>query len=219
MAPKETLQELRRQEREVRRNLIIDAARTVFGSKTYDRTSMKEIASEAGIAKSSIYTYFPSQEALFVEVAYRDTARFIDTLELAVEKKGTPDLQTIIHHFIDFCTRNEAYWRMITRFALYGKLSRDSIRKLDHVARRLMDLIESAFEAKGASGDRRLLSHALFASVAGILVAFRKYPGRTEAENIPHMKQIGDTVRSLFDGYIASNRGAHPPDAKSEDTG
>lgn len=218
MAPKETLQKLRRQEREVRRNLIVDAARTVFGSKTYDRASMKEIASEAGIAKSSIYTYFPSQEALFVEVAYRDTARFVDALEHAMDKQGTPDFRTIIHHFIDFCTQNEAYWRMITRFALYGKLSRDSIRKLDVVARRLMDLFESTFEARGASGDTRLLSHALFASVAGILLAFRRYPGRTEAENVPHMKQVGDIIRSLFDLYVASNREALLSETESKET-
>ena len=44
---------------EVREDLIIDAARTVFGSKTYDKVSMQEIANAAGIAKSSIYTYLP----------------------------------------------------------------------------------------------------------------------------------------------------------------
>jgi AcrR family transcriptional regulator len=78
---KNTLNKLKQQEREIRENLIIDAARTVFGAKTYDQVSMNEIAKAAGIAKSSIYTYFPNQEALFVETAFRDTGKFIAVLE------------------------------------------------------------------------------------------------------------------------------------------
>ena len=69
MTKKNTLSKLKQQEREIREDLIIDAARTVFGTKTYDKVSMQEIANAAGIAKSSIYTYFKNQEALFVEAA------------------------------------------------------------------------------------------------------------------------------------------------------
>ena len=75
-----TLNKLKQQERQIREDLIIDAARQVFGTKTYDQVSMNEIAKAAGIAKSSIYTYFPNQEALFVETAFRDTEEFIASL-------------------------------------------------------------------------------------------------------------------------------------------
>jgi TetR/AcrR family transcriptional regulator len=79
-SPKNTLRELKAREREVRRDLIIDAARKAFGQNTYDKVSMQEIARAAGIAKSSIYTYFKNQEALFVEATYRDTTTFINAL-------------------------------------------------------------------------------------------------------------------------------------------
>jgi AcrR family transcriptional regulator len=81
MTAKDTFKRLKNQEREARRKVIIDAARSVFGSKPYDRTSMQGIADQAGIAKSSIYNYFASQEALYVEVAFQDSNRLIDTLE------------------------------------------------------------------------------------------------------------------------------------------
>ena len=87
MVKRDTLNKLKQQERQIREDLIIDAARTVFGAKTYDQVSMNEIAKAAGIAKSSIYTYFPNQEALFVEAAYRDTQRFIDELEDQLQEK------------------------------------------------------------------------------------------------------------------------------------
>lgn len=65
-----------------------------------------------------------------------------------------------------------------------------------------MDHLDRIFESNGAGEDRQRLSHALFASISGILVAFRKYPGRTEAEVVAHMKAVGQTVTSLFEVYL-----------------
>ena len=64
MKKNNTLIKLKEKERETRRELIIEAARAVFGEKTYDRVSMAEIARAAGIAKSSIYTYFKDRKSV-----------------------------------------------------------------------------------------------------------------------------------------------------------
>ena len=203
MTPKGTLSRLKQQERETREDLIIDAARTVFGSKTYDKVSMQEIANAAGIAKSSIYTYFKNQEALFVEAAYRDTKRFIGELEKKLqESDDARKLETLIAHFLEYNTRNEVYWQMITRFSLYGEISGESSRKLDVVARRFMDLLDLVFADLPADVDRRMLSHSLFAALSGILIAFRKYPGRSEDESLEHMQRVGRLFRDMFQVYL-----------------
>ncbi|MDJ0811785.1 MAG: TetR/AcrR family transcriptional regulator [Desulfobacterales bacterium] len=202
MQKNSTLRQLKAREREVRRDLIIDAARKVFGTKTYDKVSMQEIANEAGIAKSSIYTYFQNQEDLFVEAAYRDTNRFINELE---QRLAGPDdraaIETLIDEFIEYCTVNEIYWKMITRFSLYGEISNASARKLDVVARRFMDMLDLVFEGEADTEQRRLFSHALFAALSGILIAFRKYPGRSAEESLAHMKKVGQLVQKMFAAY------------------
>lgn len=207
MEKKDTLSKLRQKEREIREDLIIDAARTVFGTKTYDKVSMQEIANAAGIAKSSIYTYFTNQEALFVEAAFRDTQRFISELEARLrDKDDSRKLETLITHFLEYNTRNEVYWQMITRFSLYGEISGESSRKLDVVARRFMDLLDLVFAGAPPAADKRLLSHTLFAALSGILIAFRKYPGRSEAESLAHMQRVGRLFKKMFEVYL------HPPD-------
>ncbi len=75
MKIKNTLSQMKTREREDRKNLIIDAAEQVFSNKPFNKVSMREIADEAGIAPSSIYTYFPNQESLFVEATVRDSNR------------------------------------------------------------------------------------------------------------------------------------------------
>lgn len=51
---------------------IIKTALRIFLEKGYERTSLRQIASETGITKGGIYHYFESKEHLF-----RDTLRFI----------------------------------------------------------------------------------------------------------------------------------------------
>ena len=194
-----TLLKLKEKEREIRRELILAAARTVFGEKTYDRVSMSEIAKAAGIAKSSIYTYFSSQEALFVEIAVRDTRRFIGELEHQIAAASPPSLQMVIDYFLDYYMEHEAQWRMITHFALYGNKRNESVAKLDLVSRQLLDQFTLIFEKLGYKENTRLLAHTLFSSLSGILIAFRKYPGRTEAEKAAHMKRIGRRFEKMFD--------------------
>ncbi len=198
MKKNSTLIRLKEKEREARQELIIEAARAVFGEKTYDRVSMAEIAKAAGISKSSIYTYFSSQESLFVEIAVRDTNRFIRNLGNHVGVEDRLSLDRVISFFLDYYIENEAQWRMITHFALYGNKSNASVEKLDLVARQLLDQFATVFEKLGYSGNTRILAHTLFSSLSGTLIAFRKYPGRSEAEKITHMKRIGRKFEKMF---------------------
>ena len=202
MAGRNTLNKLKQQEREIRENLIVDAARTVFGSKTYDQVSMNEIAKTAGIAKSSIYTYFPNQEALFVETAFRDTGNFIAALKKRVHEERSPSLETFINDYLDYHIEHDAHWRMITHFALHGNIGEASAEKLNQISRQVMDLLETVLKKFDYKGDTRLLSHTLFAALSGIMISFRKYPGRSETARIAHMKRIAKLVERMLLVFI-----------------
>jgi len=205
MAGRNTLNKLKQQEREIRENLIIDAARTVFGSKTYDQVSMNEIAKTAGIAKSSIYTYFPNQEALFVETAFRDTGKFIAALKKRVQEERSPSLETFINDYLDYHIEHDAHWRMITHFALHGNIGEASAEKLNQISRQVMDLLETVLKKVDYQGDTRLLSHTLFAALSGIMISFRKYPGRSETARIAHMKRIAKLMERMLLVFIQQN--------------
>ena len=205
-AKRSTLNKLKQQERQIREDLIIDAARSVFGTKTYDQVSMSEIAKAAGIAKSSIYTYFPNQEALFVETAFRDTEAFIASLGRKVQKAEGVSLHTFINDYLDYNIEHDAHWRMITHFALHGNIGEASARKLNRISIQMMDLLETVLERIGCPGDTRLLAHTLFAALSGIMISFRKYPGRSEEERIAHMKRIAGMVERMLAVYIKDTK-------------
>lgn len=207
MARRDTLNRLKARERRIRRDLIIDAARSVFGSNAYDQVSMNEIAKAAGIAKSSIYTYFPNQEALFVETALRDTEQFIVTLKQRAERKTPLSLKSFIDDYLDYHIGHDAHWRMITHFALHGSIGEASAQKLNRLSVQVMDLWETVLKRIGCVGDTRMLAHTLFAAISGIMISFRNYPGRSEAQRIAHMKRVAGLVEQMLRAYVR----AHTP--------
>ncbi len=202
---KNTLSKLKEKERHARQKVIIDAARSVFEKKTYDKVSMAEIAKTAGIAKSSIYTYFTSQESLYVEIAYLDASRFIKDLKKNTAKSDIHPLETTINFFLSYYIKHKAQWRMITHFALHGNHIQDSMEKLNDISRLLMDAFEEIIISTGYKGESRLLAHTLFSALSGILIAFRNYPGRSEKERVAHMNRIGGQVREMMMTYVAES--------------
>jgi AcrR family transcriptional regulator len=173
---------MKSKEREDRKHLILDAAERVFSTKPFNKVSMREIAGEAGIAASSIYTYFPNQEALFVEATVRDSTMLIDEVSVIIgrARTGRHILDRIIDAFIDFISTHDSYFRMMVIFMTVGKLNPDSMEKLNGVVRRGFDLFEAVFRKAGYTGDARILAHYFFAMLNGILVTYRKLEGRSE---------------------------------------
>jgi AcrR family transcriptional regulator len=200
---KDTLIKLKEQERELRQTLITEAARNVFGEKTYDQVSMAEIAKAAGISKSSIYTYFNSQEELYARIVYQDACTFIRELNQKIHKKDVDVIKTTIDYFLDYYIEKQSQWRMITHFALHGNKEMESVDKLNEIGRGLMDAFEMVFVQAGCKSETRLLSHTLFSCLSGILIAFRNYPGRSEHECIVHMKKISTQIEAMMKAYIA----------------
>ncbi|MCP4718602.1 MAG: TetR/AcrR family transcriptional regulator [Desulfobacteraceae bacterium] len=211
MNKKDTLSKLKARERILRQQIIIDAAREVFGQKTYDKASMAEIAKAAGIAKSSIYTYFKSQEELYAKIAIIDSCDFIEDLESRINRTDIDEakencVNICITHFLAYYIAHTAQWRMITHFALHGNKDMAAVDQLNEIGRRLMDLFESVFMKLGCEKDARILAHTLFSCLSGILIAFRNYPGRTEDERIAHMKRIGGMVEAMVLSLVQKNK-------------
>lgn len=57
-----------------RRQAIRKAARALFDAHGYTNTTVDAVAAEAGIAKGSVYNYFESKQALFMDVVFESFA-------------------------------------------------------------------------------------------------------------------------------------------------
>lgn len=53
---------------EQRESAILDAARRLFAEQPWDRVTIAEVATAAGIGKGTVYKHFPSKEALYARL-------------------------------------------------------------------------------------------------------------------------------------------------------
>ncbi len=94
------------EKRNLKENLIIDAAETVFNRQGYDNTKMEDIAKQIGMSKGSVYFYFSSKENLYMAITYRAFESLIDLFHRTIfenrHKKGIDSVLSIMRAFMDF---------------------------------------------------------------------------------------------------------------------
>lgn len=72
-----------------KKDVIIDAAASIFARDGYDRARMEEISGQAGIGKGTIYEYFKSKRDLFQEVIKHAVDVYIALLK-GIGTEGQP---------------------------------------------------------------------------------------------------------------------------------
>lgn len=198
MSNKSTLSQLRKNEREVRKNLIIDAAISLFARKSFKNTSIRDIAAEAGISPASIYRYFSDRDELFVEALLREGKDIIVSVEKLLLENGDFSIEKISDGFVNYLLDHDTFFEMMTHFMLDGNISEKSLAKFNEAERYLINTFDEIFIKMGVDENVRLVSHAFFASLNGIIITFRKYPGRSEEEVKKHIRRLAVITAGIF---------------------
>ncbi|WDP84816.1 MAG: TetR/AcrR family transcriptional regulator [Desulfobacter sp.] len=194
---------LKEKERKARQKLIVNAAERSFAAKPFPKVSIRDIADESGISLSSIYRYFPDQESLFIEALTRGAKKVHLLLDKVIKDKGA-GVEDMANTFVEFLIKNDSYFRMMTHFMLDGALNTSSVDKLNQIERALLDQFNTFFSRLNPDGSHRITAHAFFASLNGILITYRNYPGRDIKDVHKHMKQLASVLASMFALMLSS---------------
>lgn len=202
MDEKVTLKTLKTREKEARKDLIINAAERVFATKPVDKATMREIADEAGMATSSIYRFFPNQEAILIAAAVRTQSKFNDILDRFFdEQRPEASLKKVFDIYIDFICENDTYFRMMTILMSQGNLNLESSRALVEVMNVSLQKLDRIFKLMKFTDNPRPLSRYIYASMIGISVSYNKLPGINPESRIRHMKSLADLLFDMILHY------------------
>jgi AcrR family transcriptional regulator len=179
---------LRQDEREVRKHLIISAAMTLFEERSFHEIGMRDIAAEAGVSAASIYRYFPSRDDLFVEALIQDINKIEKELEQRVEAGGTLDELAIA--VVDYLIDNESTFQMMCHFMIRGEVNERALKKFNAVQRYFLNMFDEAVTRAEGAESIKFFTHAFFASLAGVVLTFRNYPGRSKEERRAYMHRL-----------------------------
>ncbi len=135
-----------------RKKQILDSAARLFSSRRFDEVLMDDIAHEAGVAKGTLYSYFPDKEELYFAVVFEGLSQLNSTLEALPDRQMEPDqqLREVMHAIVAFLRKNRFFFKLLFMEDNKGEGGRGEYRRRWHQERHhQMDVIEAVL-AKGA---------------------------------------------------------------------
>lgn len=145
---------------EFRTSEILEAARSVFAASGFHNSTIDQIAEAAGVAKGTVYTYFPSKRDLFLATLrcgvvglHEQVRREIDLVATTAGK-----IRAFMHSRLRYCIDNSDFFRIyyleVASLQVKSSNTRPEFQDLyeDQVL-----LLESILDAGIRSGELRML--------------------------------------------------------------
>lgn len=184
---KSILRQLKENEREVRRKLIIDAARSLYKHGAYHSIGMRDISNKAGISVASLYQYFPSRDDLFISLLKSE----LDAIRSQLWKDNN-SLEDISIKIVDFLIDNDDIFLMLGHFMVKDDTQSDALEKFNRIREIFLDMLNAALanSVQGISHD--LYSRAFFTALFGNVITFRNH---YDGHAVPQKNSLYDIVR------------------------
>lgn len=110
-------------DKEERRNAILDAAEVLFTEHPGRMANVSEVAAAAGLAKGTVYLYFPSKEEMLLALHERQVAEFFSELGKLLQGPGPHDFDTVFAVTRDHLLRVPGYLALTSR--CFGLMDRE----------------------------------------------------------------------------------------------
>src|ERR1700722_10213738 len=191
---------------ELKRGLILDAARKVFEVEGLDGASLRAIAAEAGYTPAALYFHFDSKETIYAEVLQASLTSLRHAVGRAVERVNEPAarLRAAAMAFFQFYAENPR--DLDLGFYLFrggmkpkglGHERNDALNA--GLATALQPITEAALALDATRDKANLLTVETFAHAAGLLLLAHTGPIRMFGASASELmaRYINDRIKGL----------------------
>src|SRR6266849_4872421 len=184
---------------ELKRSLIMDAARQVFEAEGLEGASLRAIATAAGYTPAALYFHFESKEAIYAEVLRQSLADLREAVARAITRVKTPAdrLRAAAMAFFRYYADNPrdldlGFYLFRGGMKPHG-LGKERDDMLNAALESAMQPIADAAQALGARREEaRSLMADIFAHAAGLLLL--AHTGR--------IRMFGASAPNLMERFI-----------------
>ncbi len=179
---------------------ILDAAARVFVELGYARATTNKIAAEAGISVGSLYQYFPSKDALAVELLRRYRAKLLAVVGDHLGRVGERGLEAVVRELVDALLRAEGIDPTLQRVLIEQVLRTSARAEVLGFEERLEEVVAERLRAGGTAHRDKDLRVAAFLVVRVVLaIVHAVRVDRTELDT----ERLRDHVTRMIVRYLA----------------
>ena len=206
-------------DKEERRGALLDAAEALFLEQPGRMASVEEVARAAGVAKGTVYLYFPSKEEMLLALHERHTALFFAALIRRLESRRPAGFDEIWATTRENLVRRPGYLALSSR--CFGLMDRDipmeaavafKIRVGEALARAGTRL-ERHFPALGKGGGVTLLQHSygLIVGLWQLVHPNERFGAAMDRAELAMFKrdyerELESALRALWNGTLGTAR-------------
>ena len=151
---------------ERRRTAILAAARTVFARQGYANTVVEDIATQAGIAKGTLYLYFPSKEQIYLAALLEEARQLTASARAAMDAQTTwrDKLAAYIQTRLDYFEAHQDFLRIyMTEFRGMCMQGKPLAGEFAHLVQEGEAQLAQMFAVAAARGEIRAVDPELAA--------------------------------------------------------
>ncbi len=193
-----------------RRAVILDAALRVFGQYGFRRTSMDDIAREAGIGKGTIYLSFASKEEVFQALAEHLAKRMLAGAEAASRQPAATADKLAAMHVAWFGTYADTIRSSPHAADLLDAKHQLSADLVADAASRYKRLVRDVLAEAAAAGELDLEPAGLTAGTAAeLLIASARGLESSAASPAAYRRHLTTLVRVMIAGLASKHPAGH----------
>ncbi|MFQ5866637.1 MAG: TetR/AcrR family transcriptional regulator [bacterium] len=183
-------------------NVILTAARKLFGRYGLRKTTVDEIAREARVGKGTIYNYYTSKEEVFQAVVEEEAQIFKNEIKKAVDSQATPEKKIrayvitrmqIINQLANFYSSFKDEY-----LEYYGFIEKIRKKYTNYEISTIKDILKEGINKKVFSiKDLDLTTFAVVIAMKGLEYYWAIEQGPLETE-----KKIDTLLKIFFNGIL-----------------
>ncbi len=171
-----TIAARKQRERTEMRQLILDAARSIFLEKGYEATSLRNIAEKIDYSPGTIYLYFKEKDEIFHARHEEGFRRLLESMQPLLHVKDPMErLKAMGRLYLDFALKNKDFYDLM--FIMQAPMNMEKDPCNWEMGSHTLDLLKSVFRDCQSAGyfkgkDPEDLSFMVWSNVHGMAALF-----------------------------------------------
>lgn len=195
-----------------RRTRLLEAAAGLLVHWGFDKTSVDDIAREAGVSKGAVYLEFPSKEAIFQAMLYREFARYVEDWLRRFESDGEAwDYAGMVRHSILAIHANPVVKALMTQDKrVYGNFLRQDTRLMagSTAANTALFLHLQKLGALRSDLSPKVLAYLISAMSFGLIAGDEAIPEESRVNFEEAVDGFGQLLNRALSPEVVQNRTA-----------